>query len=695
MTSLFMGLETGKKAIMTNQTALAVAGHNVSNASTTGYTRQIANLSATKPFSPPGVGQIGTGVEVNSIKRIRDAYLDAQYRQENTTTGYWESVQSALDQVELILNEPSDDSLSSALDKFWAAWEDLCVDPQSSSTRAVVAQSGATLADTFNQMYNQLEDLYRDLNYDIQVKISEINSIGEQIVALNKQIMAVTNSGQEANDLCDSRDLLLDQLSRMVNIDITTADNGMISVAIGGRSFVEGKTYNPLATKENEMGISTVIWKDTQVPVQLKGGELYGSQVARDEMVAGLITDLNRLAKTIVLSVNAVHEKGYSLVNTGSLPDGTSFFALPEGVSPDSVTEWAQFIKVNEDILANPQKIAAASAPIYDSSGKEANVGDSSNAVALAALKDNLNSSQISFVETNSFSLPAADSDVSFKLIYGGKSYTISVTVQSSWTSPWQDLQTELQKQIDVQIGTGRITVELSNPSASETEDVSLKFTALNDQLTGLVDFINPNENYSASQVKKISVETEYFSLPANDFSFKVNYGGKSYTIEITAAEFTTWEELQTAIQSRIDAKIGAGKIKVELSDPAASATDKVSLKFTAGEESFAGIEDFMDNAERDYYVMQIRNATFSDFWSALVAEVGVQSQAATNVLENQEELINELDEKRQSVSGVSLDEEAINLIQFQQSYNAAARFVTVIDEMLDKLINGTGVVGR
>lgn len=686
MTSLFMGLETGKKAIMSNQTALAVAGHNISNASTVGYTRQIANLSATKPFSSPKVGQVGTGVEISSIKRIRDAYLDAQFRQENTTTGYWDSVQSALNQVELILNEPSADSLGSVLDKFWAAWEDLCTDAQSSSTRAVVAQSGATLADTFNQIYNQLEDLYRDLNDTIKVEINQINSIGLQIVELNKQILAITNSGQEANDLCDSRDLLIDQLSRLVNIDIATADNEMVTISIGGRSFVEGKSCHTLATQEDNMGISTVVWEDTGVQVLIEGGELSGSLDARDGIVAGLIADLNTMAKTVVLSVNAVHQQGYSLNNTGSIPDGTCFFAVPEEVSVDSVTDWAQFIKVNKDILNNPHNIAAASAPIYDSNGKEVNVGDSSNAAALAALKDYLNSSQISFIETEPFSLSGAD--FSFNLTYDGESYLINVTAQPTW----EDLQAEIQNQLDAVLGMGKVTVELSALSPLTTDDVGLVFTSLNDKLTGLVDFINQNENYSAAHVKKIGLETEPFSLPTDDFTFKVNYGGKSYTISVTAQP--TWQDLQAELQNQIDAQLGTGKITVELSAAAPLATDQVSIKFSAGDNNFAGIEGFI-RLDRNYYVMQVQDATISDFWSALVAQVGVQSQAATNVLENQEELISELDEKRQSVSGVSLDEETVNLIQFQQAYNASARFITVIDEMLDKLINGTGLVGR
>src|SRR5665647_644658 len=220
----FMGLEIGKSAIMAHQTALNVTGHNIANANTPGYTRQVANLVTNRPWHTPmltgnaTVGQLGTGVDVADIQRLRDDFVDDQIRNENRTSGYWDTQQETFAKIEVILNEPSDDGLRSVMDNFWESWQDLSAHPESEAVRSVVAQRGMAVADAFNHTFRQLTDLRQDVNSNVKIKVDEINSMAVQIKDLNQQILSISIAGKQPNDLLDKRDLLLDKLSQLVDI---------------------------------------------------------------------------------------------------------------------------------------------------------------------------------------------------------------------------------------------------------------------------------------------------------------------------------------------------------------------------------------------------------------------------------------------------------------------------------------------
>ena len=150
MRSTFMGLETSKRGLFTQQSALYTTGHNISNANTLGYSRQRVNMEATGGF--PGVGLnagtmpgfLGTGVQAGSIQRIRDGFVDHQYRQESNKLGYWDSKSNALSQMEDVLNEPSAYGLQKTLSEFWQSLQDLAVNPENGGARAVVVERGVS-----------------------------------------------------------------------------------------------------------------------------------------------------------------------------------------------------------------------------------------------------------------------------------------------------------------------------------------------------------------------------------------------------------------------------------------------------------------------------------------------------------------------------------------------------------------------
>jgi flagellar hook-associated protein 1 FlgK len=506
----FLGLEIGKRAITAQQTALTITGHNIANANTVGYTRQVAQMETTTPYCTPslqtavGVGQIGTGVAVGTIERIREEFLDNQYRNESKAAGYWQSISESISKLEVIINEPSDSGLREVMDQFWEAWQDLVSNPENDSTRTVVAERGATLADTFNHTYRQLVELRDDVNSILETRVQDINSMAEQIKDLNKQILAINVSGQQPNDLLDRRDLLLDQLSKIVDISVHQESNGTIAVQLGGRTLVQGLTYSTLDTEADANGMQMIVWKDTRVKTQISGGELKGLLDVRGAtllpadassdyrgLVPEMIDKLNRLAMAIVQETNQLHRQGFSLINKTGTPDGANFFAEP--ADPGTVSDWAQYMKVADDILNDPRGIAAAG--------------------------------------------------------------------QRTWGDP----------------------------------------------LTG-GDPVPPAE------------------------AQPINFGDGNNAL----------------------------------------------------------------NLARLKHALTIDGAmTMDDFWRSLASTIGVQGQQAKRMAQNQDNLVGELDNKRQSISGVSLDEEMTNMIRYQHAYNAAARFINAIDEQLDLVVNRLGLVGR
>src|SRR5690625_3167035 len=134
--STFQGLELARKALFAQQGALYTTGHNIANVNTEGYSRQRVNFETSTPFPVPSrvqpkiPGQLGTGVEIGTVQRIRDKFLDMQFRAEHSRLGYWDTKQEALSRMENLLNEPSETGLSNRMDLFWQSLQDLADHPE-------------------------------------------------------------------------------------------------------------------------------------------------------------------------------------------------------------------------------------------------------------------------------------------------------------------------------------------------------------------------------------------------------------------------------------------------------------------------------------------------------------------------------------------------------------------------------------
>lgn len=456
-----------------HQMALDITGHNIANADTPGYSRQVANLTATAPYTLPSLqrtttaGQMGTGVEVARIQRMRDEFIDVQIRHESSAQGRWKARQSTLEQLEVILNEPSEEGIAAYLHKFWSALQELADRPDDPAIRQVLYETAVSFTDLIRQTHSQLKTLQRDLDQQAQIIGERINSLAQQIAAVNEEIGKVISVGDDPNDLLDKREVLVRELAGLTNIEVQTDHMNRYIITISGSLLVSGDRANSLAFVENpdHNGLVDVVWAETGTVVDLRDGELKGLLEMRDLEVAYYLDALNAFASTLITEFNAVHRSGYGL--SGST--GLNFF-----------------------------------------SGNDAS---------------------------------------------------------------------------DIRIDPA-ITIDLNNIAAS--------------------------------------VDLGGVGAPGN------------------------------------------------------------------GENALA-----LGGVIKTAFLMNNGTATLSDFYESIIVKLGVDAEKANTMLENKKALLHHLQKRQESVAGVSLDEEMVNMIKFQNSYNAASRLITAIDEMLETLITRTGIVGR
>lgn len=519
MPSTFHSIETAKRSLFTQSAALNTTGHNISNANTAGYSRQVVHMTASSSMEAVSLyrstapGQLGTGVEFNAITRVRQTFLDDQYRNENTGLGGWNVRFDTLDKLETIINEPSDTGIRTVMDNFWNAWSDLSQDPQDITNRKIVKETTLALTDALNQTSRQLDALTSDLTSNVELKAGEINSLLSTVASLNQNISRVESLGDNANDLRDKRDYAIDQLSKIANVQVTELDTGY-QVTLGGQQVVTGNA----ATEVTPDMLETAYASGT-----LTGGEVYGMIFSRDVYVADYKQQLDQLANTLANGNIEV-----------SLPAGT---VLPEGTVLNGVT--------------------------------------------------------------------------------------------------------------------------YSDANGNRT---------LNDSLTVTVQGING--------LHQLGYTVNGTTPEAGGAFFTSTDGGA-----ITAGNITLNPEIQNdpnkiATSMRTDGT-GAGEAVVK------------------GNNSLALIMAGMKDTKFDFGTALSKPGTVDDFFSSIVGQLGIETQEAKRQTENASLLTQQVDINRQSVSGVSLDEEMSNMIKFQHAYSAASRFMTTFDQLLDKLINSTGTVGR
>ncbi|MDK2934104.1 MAG: flagellar hook-associated protein 1 [Clostridiales bacterium] len=521
MRSSFFGLDIATRGLFTSQRALDITNHNINNVNTPGYSRQVGVQKASSAIGLfDGTGMVGTGSEVTAVKRMRDDFIDFKYWSENVSLGEWETKQTAMDELEAIFMDTEESGFTKVLGEFFSAIQELSKDPSSLQAREMVKSKGVTAAKYFNETAAQLQKMRDDYNYAVKLKVDEINTYVKQIRDINEQIYKSELDGNTANDLRDQRTLLVDKLSKLVNIQANEVvvgrlpsgrENRHFQITLNGSYLVNHFDAYELEYFESDgtnspmdSGMYDVRWKDSGNRMVPKGGEL----------------------------------KGYIDVRDGQAVNG-QYKGIPYYI--DKLDEFARnFAKAfNEGIFRDGNKY-------YD--GHAGGVGlDGSTGVRFFTYEENKSAKS-----SADFMASGADMDARYQNI---TAFNIAIS---------SDIENDISK-----IAAASANGEVGN-----------------------------NENID--QLLKIRHDTKMFAEGAPE-----------------------------------------------------------------------------------------------DFMKSLIANLGVDAQQAVRVASNQDSIVKQIENRRLSVSGVSIDEEMANMVKYQHAYNAAARMITVIDEIYDVTINRMGAVGR
>lgn len=318
------GIDIAKSGILAHQRALDVTGQNIANVNNEDYHKQRVVMESTSPLYPLGfpgatvARQIGTGVDIKMIERVRDEFLEKRLREENEELGKFETAFNFLHQVELIYNEPSDNSLRARADAFWENLQDLANHPEDMAIRAAVRESALGLTEIIQQQASEMlelggKTLNTSVNKDIQIIVNDLNGAAREIALLNKQIQVQEAAGHHPNDLLDKRDGLVKKISKEIDVATSVMSPNDFLVTVAGITLAQGTTATQFETKLKSDGSLGIYVKNTSTELQPAGGELKALFDFRDTQLPAHINGLMDFAAILVDKFNDFHKNGFGL----------------------------------------------------------------------------------------------------------------------------------------------------------------------------------------------------------------------------------------------------------------------------------------------------------------------------------------------------------------------------------------------
>ncbi len=366
-------LDIGRSALMAAQFGLEVTGNNIANVNNPAYSRQRVHLSSAVVVNLGGI-PYGTGVDIQGVQRIHDAFLGFQLYASNAGVNDYQLREQTYLRVQSILYPSDENHLGQALDEFFNAWQDLAGNPSGPAERQVVLSRGEQIASSFHLVARSLQEEMRYSNSLLEAYQKEINNLTRQIAEINREFSRMTGPGSPPNDLLDERDALLKELSGYLDITVIEQDGLTVNVlASGSQPLVEGTTARTLELEADpqDNGYYRLLVQGRDITDRVGSGKIKAVLETRSR-IAAYSEDLDLLASTLAEAVNQAHGAGYGL--DGST--GTAFFSFESGHA-------ALTLRV---AITDPNQIAAAQE--LDPDTLLPAPGDNRNALALAALRD-------------------------------------------------------------------------------------------------------------------------------------------------------------------------------------------------------------------------------------------------------------------------------------------------------------------
>lgn len=630
-------LNTGISALNAFQRQLNTVGHNIANVNTEGYSRQQVEFRAlAEPVG--GVGYTGAGVEAVTIRRSYDEYLTGRVRSYTASQQEYAVFYERASRVDDVVADAAS-GLDRMMQEFFASIEDVSADPTSIPARNVMLNRSEVLTDRFRSLDGWMEDLRAQANRDMDTFVQEINGLGAAIADVNRRIQEVSvNRANPPNDLLDQRDKLIDDLSGYVKVSTTPQDDGSINVFIGnGQALVVGKNANRMSVVPNataadrmELAIDQVGGARVQVTGQITGGRLGGLLRFRDEVLDPAQNSLGLVAIGLADAFNREHRTGMDL--DGDI--GGDYFSL---AAPE--------------LLANPANGGTLSASF-------ANVADLTNH--------------------------------EYELVYDGSAWNLTdlttggnVPLSGSGTAADPFVADGVALVVGTPPAAGdryrlrpaRAGAEAIRTLVKDTRDIAAADPVRTSAAGGNTGSgrIGPGALVNATGNTPLAAPvTLTFDAAAN--AFNLSTGGSipydpasdsGSTLSVTLA--------------------GLGDFQFEMTGTPANG-DQFVLSDNSG-----GVGD--NRNALHLAALQTRkllfgnSASLGDAYGYMVADVGTRTYQASANAEVQDQLLSQAEAARSAVSGVNLDEEAADLVRFQQAYSAAAQVIATANTLFDTLL--------
>lgn len=631
-------LNIGVSALTAFQRQMNTTGHNIANVSTPGYSRQV-NDFVSRPAQGSGAGFVGTGVNIAATERQYDSFLSGRVRTFTSSQQEYEVFYARALQVDDVILDASS-GINNTMQNFFNAVQDVADDPTSVPARQVMLNQANLLSDRFNSLDNWLDDLRRQTNQGMETVTDELNGLAASIAGVNTEIVAALGSfsGQPPNDLLDQRDQLINQMSQLVSVSVVEQDDGSANVFIGsGQAMVVGGNASTLSVINNaeasdhkEIAINQVGGFNLVITDQLSGGQIGGLLRFRDQVLDSTQNSMGRVSIGLVDFFNQEHLTGMDL--DGDL--GGTFFSASSPEVLDNPNNTGS-ISVAFDNVSNLTNLDYEMD--YDGATWTLRRTDTGATVPMTGL-----GTVVSPFVADGISIVTDGSEVA------GDSYRIRPTRNGG-----QDIGVLVSDARDIAAADAII------PSTGVTN-------------TGTATITDSAWVSSVATPTKLAAPiTLTFNAGTNEF---VGTGGPiSYnpatdsgnTLSITIAGLGDFEFTMTGTPANGDT--------VTLSDNTGGVGDNRNALRLGG-------------LQNDKTLIG-NTASFSDAYNFMVADVGTQTRQASANMNVQNRLLDQAESAQQAVSGVNLDEEAANLVRFQQAYQAAAQVVSTANRLFDSLL--------
>lgn len=633
------------------QAGLSTTSHNISNAGTTGYSRQRIEQS-TNPAMFTGAGFFGEGTKVDTVKRAYNSFLTNQVLAADTRFNEYDTFSTEISQIDNMLADPTV-GLSPALQDFFGGIQEVAANPASVPARQSMLSTAESLVSRMHNLSDRLGEIRAGVEGQIKETVSQISTYAKNIAEVNNKITIAQQAGsaQPANDLLDTRDQLVKELNQLVRVSTSTDTDGSMSVFIGtGQPLVIGTTATrlealPSIADQSRLAVNILTQNGGAITIPeslLGGGKLGGLLNMRATALDSTQNQLGLLAVGISTAFNAQHKLGQDL--NGNL--GTDFFTIPSvsvqrytnatTTTPD--VQYGDVSKlVGEDYRLTFTDTVGGYALTRVSDGRSVSAADVGLSITPAATSWVGDSFLIQPTRNAASSLDVSIADT--RMIAAGAPITAAATTSN--------------------LGTGSITAPVVSSTASiaagvfGTSAAPLKLTHAGGSLTGFPATLPVT--YTLLNSNPVTLAAPVASLPYQS-GMTIQVGGVSFSISGALKDqdsFTLGPNAGGVSDSRN--AVALGQLQ----------TSKLMLS-ADGQPS----------------------ATLQSVYSQLVSSVGNKAREVQVNRDAQESLVGQAYEAQQSIAGVNLDEEAANLIRYQQAYQASSKVMTIASKLFDEVLS-------